>query len=95
MNVNTIIAAVLFLSALVLTTILVRLRIVRDNALLRMIFILNPGLVGTFAALSFLSKVYFPKWTLACYIASFLCILISMPVIIVAIPRSMFPPKDR
>ncbi len=95
MHTNLVLAVAVFTVSAALTILLTRLRIVRSNPLLVGIFLVNPGLVGICATLTLVSQVYFPRLTLLLWIFSLVFIFITLPALILTIPKVTAPKNTR
>jgi uncharacterized membrane protein YkvI len=75
-------------AAIVLTTILVRVRFIRHNPILLMAFIGNPGLVGACAAGAFLLRG--TKLELPCWIGAMVLMIPSTFLVMLRVPKAIF-----
>lgn len=89
------IGILLILSALGVALILTRLKFIRNNTVILVATLINPGLVGTFAGLAFIAKSLSPSLTNPLLFITIGLILISLPIIIIFLPSAMMEQMDQ
>lgn len=83
------IGIVLILTAVAVTFGLTRFKFIRNNSVILIGTLINPGLVGLCAGGAFIVKSFSPSLTNPLLFVTVGLILISLPIIIIFLPRAM------